>query len=297
MVTEDLSPYAANADRPVPGMAKLKRQVSRLRAALVVVLVLLIVVGVWAVIGVTSLSSTVSSLETKVEKLQSETSAQAAGGGGGNAASGGGNAAQQQSIAAATSLPDGTPMPVGVDGAGAILVGDPNASNVVEVFIDYQCPFCQQWEAQVGAPLMAKALQPGSNLLVKQYNLAFLKEANRELDPHGASARAANAAACVIDGGSAEVFVAFDSALFASADPSEPPSQFQADALSALASQAGAGAETITCIEDLRYVPFASAVTKAAFARGVTGTPTVLVNGRLVESSFSDQELLALAQG
>ena len=114
MVTEDLSPYAANADRPVPGMAKLKRQVSRLRAALVVVLVLLIVVGVWAVIGVTSLSSTVSSLETKVEKLQSETSAQAAGGGSGNAASGGsGNAAQQQSITAATSLPDGTPMPVG----------------------------------------------------------------------------------------------------------------------------------------------------------------------------------------
>jgi protein-disulfide isomerase len=58
-----------------------------------------------------------------------------------------------------------------------------------------------------------------------------------------------------------------------------------------------AAAGTITCIEDLRYVPFASAVTKAAFARGVTGTPTVLVNGRLVESSFSDPELLALAQG
>ncbi len=295
MVTQDLSPYGANADRPVPGMAKLKRQVSRLRVALVVVLVLLVVVGVWAVIGVTTLSSTVSSLETKVDKLQSETSAQAAGGG--TTASGGGAAAPKQTIAAATSLPDGTPMPVGVDGAGAVLVGDPNASNVVEVFIDYQCPFCQQWEAQIGAPLMAKALQPGSNVLVKQYNLAFLKEANRDLTPPGASARAASAAACVIDGGSAEVFVAFDSALFASADPSEPPSQFQNDVLAALARDAGAGPETIACIEETRYVPFASAVTKAAFARGVTGTPTVLVNGRLVESSFSDPELLALAQG
>ena len=298
-MTDDLSPYAAGADRPVPGMAKLTRQVSRLRAALVIVLVLLIVVGVWAVIGVTSLSSTVASLETKVDRLQSQSSAADAGGadaGGANAESGGG-AARPQSLAPATNLPDGTIMPVGVDGAGAVIVGDPNAATVVEVFIDYQCPFCQQWEAQVGAPLMAKALQPGSNLLVKQYNLAFLKEANRELNPPGASARAANAAACVIDGESVEVFVAFDSAVFASADPTEPPSQFQADDLAALAQQAGAGSDTITCIEDLRFVPFVSAVTKAAFGRGVTGTPTVLVNGRLVESSFTDSELLSLLQG
>ena len=81
-----------------------------------------------------------------------------------------------------------------------------NGNDVVEVYVDYQCPFCQRWEESIGTPLAAKALQPGSDLLVKQYNLAFLGEASPTLTPAGASARAASAAACVINHDGVETF-------------------------------------------------------------------------------------------
>jgi hypothetical protein len=37
-----------------------------------------------------------------------------------------------------------------------------------------------------------------------------------------------------------------------------------------------------------------SATTQAAFARGVTGTPTVLINGKQIQDSFGDPQLRSL---
>ena len=39
---------------------------------------------------------------------------------------------------------------------------------------------------------------------------------------------------------------------------------------------------------------FVAATTQAAFARGVTGTPTVLINGKVIADSFGDAQLLSL---
>jgi protein-disulfide isomerase len=144
------------------------------------------------------------------------------------------------------------------------------------------------------AALVDKAMQPGSDLLVKQYNLAFLGETSPTLSPAGASARAASAAACVLDIDGVDAFVAFNRAVFASADPSEPPGQFTAEALSGLASSAGASAETLACIQAEQNVPFVAATTKAGFERGVGGTPTVVVNGETVENPFTDATVAQL---
>ena len=183
-------------------------------------------------------------------------------------------------LGAASDLEAGVAMPAGVDSTGAVLIGDPDAANVVEVYVDYQCPFCQRWEEGIGTPLAAKALQPGSDLLIKQYNLAFLGESSPTLTPAGASARAASAAACVVNHDGVETFVDFSQAVFAAADPAEPPTQFTAEALTELATAAGASAESIACIEAEGNVPFVAATTKAGFGRGVGGTPTVIVNGQ-----------------
>jgi protein-disulfide isomerase len=48
------------------------------------------------------------------------------------------------------------------------------------------------------------------------------------------------------------------------------------------------------CIEEGRFMPFVSATTQAAFARGVTGTPTVLINGKPIQDSFGDPQLRSL---
>ena len=202
-----------------------------------------------------------------------------------------------EQMGAAPPLDGAVVLPGGVDKTGAVLIGDPNADNVVEVYIDYQCPFCQRWEAQVGSALIDAAVKPGSGLLIKQYAMAFLGETSPTLTPAGASARAASAAACVIDGDGTEVFIPFSRSLFAAADPREPAGQFPVEQLTVLAKQAGASPETVSCIEAGTHVPFVAATTQAAFARGVSGTPTVVFNGRTLGNAFTDESLAPLAAG
>lgn len=288
-----------------PGMASLRSAVSTVRVLVIASLALLLLLSAGVVLGIASLRSQVDALQAQVVELAEAAPAAAAAAAA--AAAPAAPAAQPEAAAEepagaaqlgmAAELPDGVVLPAGVDPTGAILIGDPAAPNVVEVYIDYQCPFCQRWESEVGTALVARALAPDSGVLVKQYNLAFLGEESPTLDPPGASARAASAAACVLEGEGAQTFVAFNTAVFASADPAEPPSQFATDVLAALAKDAGASDATLACIMENRHVPYVATSTQTGFGRGVNGTPTVLVNGRTVDNPFEDAELKALAAG
>lgn len=279
------------------GVSRLRRQVGVLRALTVASLVLLVILAVWSVVGIVSLTSQVSSLEDKVDALSarlSEERSAAAGSGSGAATSGAEAAPTTAPSAAAAPATGDLAVPAGADRAGAIVVGDPDAAKVVEVYVDYQCPYCQRWETEIGAALMDRALQPGSGLVLRQYNMAFLGEKNRSLSPPGASARAANAAACVLDGDGVGAFVDFNAAIFAAPGGTDPATRFDVASLVALADSVGATDRTVTCIEEGRFMPFVSATTQAAFARGITGTPTVIVNGKPLQDSFGDPQLRAL---
>lgn len=286
-------PVADPSDPVVRGTARLRRQVGTLRVLTVVSLVLVVLLGVWAVVGIVSLSSQVSSLEAKVDSLSVRLAAER-GSASGSTTSGTQSAPSPAPSAAEAPVPADLVTPAGVDKGGAIVVGDPDAAKVVEVYVDYQCPYCQRWETEIGTALMERALQPGSGLVVKQYNMAFLGEANRSLNPPGASARAASAAACILEGSGVDAFVAFNTAIFAAPGGTDPATRFDAASLASLAGGLGADEETLACIEDGRFIPFVSATTQAAFARGVTGTPTVLVNGKPLQDSFGDPQLRAL---
>ena len=282
---------------PVQGIAALRRQISTLRYLVLAVLVLLVllVFGLGAALAgsraqLDDLSAQVAELGAKAEAATQAAAAAAQADGG---TSGEAQADGPVQVGPATDLA-GVSIPAGADSTGAILVGDPNASNVVEVYIDYQCPFCQKWEAEFGSALMDAARQPGSDLLVKQYNLAFLGESSPDLNPAGASARAASAAACVVNYDGVDAFVTFSRSVFGTADPSEPPGQFTAEALTELASAAGASPEAIACIAAEENVPLVAATTQAGFGRGVGGTPTVVVNGQTLGNPFTDPALLQL---
>ena len=289
-------PVPESSEQPSRGVARLRRQVGILRALALVSLVLVVLLGVWSVVGVVYLSSSVSSLEAKVDSLSAQLgeSRTPVGGSARDPSVTGGSAATPAPSAPAAAQTGDLEAPNGADKAGAIVVGDPEAAKVVEVYVDYQCPYCQRWEIEIGAALMERALQPGSGLVVRQYNMAFLGEANRSLDPPGASARAASAAACVLDGAGAQAFVDFNTAIFAAPGGTDAATRFDAASLAALAGGLGANDETLACIQEGRFIPFVSATTQAAFARGVTGTPTVLVNGKPLQDSFADPQLRAL---
>jgi protein-disulfide isomerase len=280
---------------PDRGSAKLRRQIGTLRVLTILSLVLVVVLAVWSVVGIVALSSQVSSLEQKVDALSARLSSER------SASSDSTNSGAQTAPApTASAQPAPAPatgtmtVPSGADKAGAIVVGDPDAAKVVEVYVDYQCPYCQRWEIEIGTALMERAMQPGSGLVVRQYNMAFLGESNRSLNPPGASARAANAAACVLDGDGVDAFVAFNTAIFAAPGGTDPATRFDEASLAGLASDVGASDETLACIEEGRFMPFVSATTLAAFARGVTGTPTVLINGKQIQDSFGDPQLRSL---
>jgi protein-disulfide isomerase len=285
-----------------PGMASLRGQVRTVRYLVLACLALLVVLAVGLGVALAGSRAQLDDLTAQVSALSEQAAAQSVDQQqSGEQQSGEQQSGEQQSgeqaaaavaqLGAAADLEAGVTAPAGVDSTGAVLIGDPNAANVVEVYVDYQCPFCQRWEEGIGTPLAAKALQPGSDLLIKQYNLAFLGETSPTLTPAGASARAASAAACVVDYDGVETFVEFSRAVFAAADPSEPPTQFSAEALTELATAAGASADTIACIEGETNVPFVAATTKAGFGRGVGGTPTVIVNGQTLGNPFTDPAL------
>lgn len=280
---------------PPHGMARLRRQVFALRIVVIVGIVLVVILGVWSVVGIVSLSAQVSSLEAKVDSLNARLAVQGGGAQGGGAQGGGAQSAPTPAPSAQGAAPAADVVtPSGADRAGAIVVGDPDAKKVVEVYVDYQCPYCQRWEVEIGAALMERALQPGSGLAVRQYNMAFLGEANRSLSPPGASARAASAAACVLDDEGPAAFVDFNAAIFAAPGGADPATRFDSASLVALAGGLGVSDETVSCIEEGRFIPFVSATTRGAFARGVTGTPTVLVNGKVLQDPFGDPQLRAL---
>lgn len=292
------APSAMTSGQVTPGIASLRSSVNTVRALVIASLALLLVLAIGFVLGLASMRAQVSDLSAQVAALGAQPVAAAPEAPAPAAAEPEKAAAAEPEIMSqAPALPEGTVIPAGADAAGAILVGDPNASTVVEVYVDYQCPYCQRWETEVGTALVERALAPGSDLLVKQYNLAFLGETSPALEPAGASARAANAAACVLEGEGADVFVEFNTAIFASADPAEPATQFGAEVLTALAQDLGASADTIACITDERHVPFIASSTQAGFGRGVGGTPTVLVNGKAVENPFTDPALASLVSG
>ena len=293
-------PEVAARPSPAPGSAidGLRGQVRTLRLLLFACLAMLVLLAVGLGAALTGSKAQLDELSSQVSALTASAASAAAA----PAAESPANAAapQQEAVKQLGPSPElqgMTALPAGADATGAILIGDPNASDIVEVYIDYQCPFCQKWEQGIGAALFDRALQPGSGLLIKQYNLAFLGEQNADLTPAGASARAASAAACIIDADGQQAFVDFSRAVFATADPSEPPGQFTADVLTSLAKDAGASSGAIACIEGEENVPFVAATTRAGFGRGVGGTPTVVVNGQTVGNPFTDPALAEVASG
>ena len=283
----------------VPGLASVKIALTSLRALSIVTLVLVLVLAAASIVGIVSLRSQVSALSERVAELSTQQSARADVPTAADepATSAQPDTALQSQVAQlppAPELPEGVAVPGGVDASGAIVIGDPQASNVVEVYVDYQCPYCQRWEQEIGEVLAQKAQDPSSDLVIKQYNLAFLGETSPTLEPPGSSARAASAALCVLEGEGPAAFASFNAQIFAIADPNRSSVQFETPELSQLAANAGASAPTITCIESERHVSFVALSTQNGFTRGVQGTPTVIVNGRTLDNSFADAELLSL---
>ena len=167
--------------------------------------------------------------------------------------------------------PDGS----GIDAeTGAIVVGE--GSNSMDLWFDFYCPHCQDFEQQYGSTVDDLLEQGDITLDLYPVALANLNAASGT----DFSKRSANALYCIAEADPDAVYPFFR-ALFAT-NPTGPGQTD--DELIAMAADAGAtGIDS--CVTDRTYFSFVEDQTKKLPenpATGGAGTPTVIVNGDFV---------------
>lgn len=171
---------------------------------------------------------------------------------------------------------------------GAFVFGPAGAATVVEVYFDYQCPHCQQFEVAAGQVLREAAASGAAQ--VRYHPIAILDRASTT----GYSSRAASASACVAEHAGTR-WLEYNEQLFTH-QPPEGGDGLADKALAALATAVGADDPAIAgCVADHSYLDWVGSTTSAATGRGVAATPTVLVNGARLADPTPDALRAALA--
>jgi protein-disulfide isomerase len=158
---------------------------------------------------------------------------------------------------------------------------------VVDVYEDFMCPFCGQLEAGSAALVQEYADQ---GVQFRYRVISFLDRASSTRY----STRAMNAYAAVLDVAGPEVAKKFHDALYAQ-QPKEGSAGLSDDDLVQLAIAAGADADAVEKpIRDLAFEQWVKNATDAASRAKVTGTPTVVVDGKRLPQAGTDETLTGL---
>jgi protein-disulfide isomerase len=162
------------------------------------------------------------------------------------------------------------PPPAGADASGVRVGSGPV---VVDVYLDFMCPHCREFEDEA-ADTLGRLVTDGKATVV-YHPLAFLDSASST----DYSTRSAAAAGCAADSGR---FVDYVAALYAQ-QPAEGTAGLSQAQLINLGAVAGVNDDAFAqCVRDDRYAAWVDGVTEQAVRRGITGTPTVLVDGKPV---------------
>jgi protein-disulfide isomerase len=169
----------------------------------------------------------------------------------------------------------------------------PNSADVVEIalWVDYLCPICRQFE-EANAAAIDDLLERGA-ATIEIHPIAILTNRSQGTQY---SLRAANAAGCVAND-YPNSFLDFHNLLFVN-QPEEGTEGLTDDQLIELATSVGAGPEIESCINDGTFEDWVKSSTERAISgdiainnldkkfAGVTGTPTVLINGKQFNPSY-----------
>jgi len=152
-----------------------------------------------------------------------------------------------------------------------IVVGRASAPVTVEFYEDFQCPVCKQFETTTGSTV--QSLLSAGRIKAVYHMMSFI-------GPD--SVRAANAGAAAADEGR---FEAYHDVLFAN-QPAENSGGFTNDRLIQLGAQVGLTSPAFTgAVKSGKFDGYVAKVEDNASRRGVTGTPTVIVNGKTLSQN------------
>ncbi|OAE00800.1 thioredoxin domain-containing protein [Arthrobacter sp. OY3WO11] len=162
--------------------------------------------------------------------------------------------------------PETPPSPVVAPGAEA------EAGQPVKViaYIDFICPACLQFEKTYNEALTS--LRNEGQITMEYRPLGFLDRQSTT----NYSSRSANAAACVAEK-APEKYAEYANVLFDN-QPAEGGAGLSDDKLKSLASDIGA--DINSCVDDKTFRPYVKYSTELAANSGITGTPTVFIDGK-----------------
>lgn len=146
---------------------------------------------------------------------------------------------------------------------------------VVEDYLDFICPYCKVYHDEAGEAVAKLAAD--NKITLVQHPVAYLDR----FSTNQYSTRASAASACAADDGHFQQYV---SVLFAN-QPAEGSAGPTDDQLIAMGTQNGLSENFAQCVRDKKYVTWVQKVSDDAGKAGVTGTPTVFVNGKKVPAS------------
>ncbi|TFD80278.1 hypothetical protein E3T54_03340 [Cryobacterium sp. Sr8] len=167
----------------------------------------------------------------------------------------------------------------------------------IRVYVDYLCPYCGEFELN-NSDQIAQWVEAGAATVeVHPISILTSKSAGTQY-----SLRAANAAACVANS-SPNDFYAFNAALFAD-QPEEGTAGLTDKQIKQVVRSSGVTSSLSkidTCIDDVTYKSWVLDATDRALTGPipnasipkVTGTPTVLVNGKQYLGSLKDPKEFA----
>lgn len=168
----------------------------------------------------------------------------------------------------------------GVDASGAPLV---------EVFEDFLCPACGQFEKLSGSFLQQQAAEGAIRLRFMPFS--FLHNAST----NDYSRRAMNVAMCAVDSAGPEAFWKVHNALYANQPSEGGAGPEDAELISTAESVGVTGIDS--CVKTEKFVPWIDqAKDDDAKNREITGTPTVHINGKATEARTPDELAKAFAE-
>jgi protein-disulfide isomerase len=182
--------------------------------------------------------------------------------------------------------------PSNLTGTYNLVIGKPSAPTTIKLYEDLQCPICKGFEAATGA--QTEAAIAAGKVKVDYHMVAFLDRSSSTQY----SSRALNAAMAVLSTAGPDAFMKFRTTAFDN-QPAEGTAGVPDSTLIQWAVQAGADEATVTpLINGNVYHQWVVNATDQMSKDGVTGTPTVFINGKNQGTSpqVAAQAVLAAVQ-
>jgi protein-disulfide isomerase len=160
--------------------------------------------------------------------------------------------------------------PVAYSGANGTGIGDPSNKVKIEIFEDYTCSACKVYSDSVEPQVIKEIVDTGQAYYVF-YQFPFLDDRSSDKN----SDRSANAALCAAD---QNRFWEYKSMLFA--NQNGVVGEFSDKRLSAFAETLGLDMQQFdACYKESRFQSQINDDIALGDSKGITGTPTIFVNG------------------